>query len=82
MARVAQPEPAVEPPTQPGRLGTQLLGLGHVPKRFDQGREALVGRVDVALYLWKGDGAFTGRPVGVNDRLIRVLPALVSQPVL
>ena len=49
------------------------------PSAAASARRAALGGVDVALHLAQRDRAFGERAVGVEDRVVRILPALLDQ---
>ena len=76
---VFAPEGRLEALPQRRRLAVQFVGPPRAPQDAGQQGGGAAGRVDVALDLAQGDGSGRGRAVGVEDRVVRILPSLVDE---
>ena len=73
------PERLLEPLAQPLGLGSKLAGAPVVAERGGEVGGGVARGEDVALDLAQRDRALGERSIGVEDRVVRVLPALLHQ---
>ena len=76
---VIAPERGFELEREPGRLGIQRVASRVLAKPACGARHQALCREDIALHLAKGDGAARKRTVGVENRVLGILPALIDQ---
>src|SRR6478672_8204071 len=81
-AEVRTPERGVESLGQEIGLGLEPVRILHAAKPLGTTRRQELGAVDVALHLRQRDRAFRQMSVGVEDRVLRILPALVGEALL
>ena len=78
-AQVVAPEALLERVAQPLGLAAQRARTLVVAKRGRELGGVHLGRIHVALHLAERHRPFGQRAVGMEDRVVRVLPALVRQ---
>ena len=79
---IRTPERGLEPLGQPRRLGIEPFGDGVAAKPARAARRHSFRGVDIALHFNKCDGALGKPPIGVKDRIVRILPTLISQTLI